>query len=129
MMSLVRVQLEEPNGTLVKWLRHCPFTAVTRVRISHVSPDKNGWVPVLKVLVRFKGNKWINTLSFERFNSSHTLGLIVQMVRTPPCHGGDHEFKSHSDRQKRTVKRGAGLPVMFEGTHSNLQLPIVLYRR
>lgn len=25
-------------------------------------------------------------------------GLVVQLVRMPPCHGGGHGFKSHSGR-------------------------------
>ncbi len=25
-------------------------------------------------------------------------GPVVQLVRMPPCHGGDHGFKSHSGR-------------------------------
>ena len=38
-VSLVRIQLSLPDGPLVKWLRHRPFTAVTRVQFSHGSPD------------------------------------------------------------------------------------------
>ena len=26
-------------------------------------------------------------------------GLVVQLVRTPPCHGGGREFESHPGRQ------------------------------
>ena len=29
-------------------------------------------------------------------------GLLVQLVRTPPCHGGDHEFESRTDRPVRS---------------------------
>ena len=28
-------------------------------------------------------------------------GPVVQLVRTPPCHGGGHEFESRSGRQQR----------------------------
>ena len=37
-MSQVRTLLQEPSGLFVKWLRHRPFTAGSRVRISHRSP-------------------------------------------------------------------------------------------
>ena len=30
---------------------------------------------------------------------STEFGPVVQLVRTPPCHGGGHEFESRSDRQ------------------------------
>ncbi len=29
---------------------------------------------------------------------SAEFGPVVQLVRTPPCHGGGHEFESRSDR-------------------------------
>ena len=49
-VNIVNVLFEATNyiGPLVKWLRHRPFTAVTRVRIPYGSP---------------KFNKLINTLS------------------------------------------------------------------
>ncbi len=28
-----------------------------------------------------------------------TFGPVVQLVRTPPCHGGGREFESHPGRQ------------------------------
>ena len=30
---------------------------------------------------------------------SHHFGLVVQLVRTPPCHGGGRGFESHPGRQ------------------------------
>ncbi len=35
---------------------------------------------------------------FEPYCSHHN-GLVVQLVRTPPCHGGGRGFESHSGRQ------------------------------
>ena len=35
---------------------------------------------------------------FEPY-SSHHVGLVVQLVRTPPCHGGGRGFESHPGRQ------------------------------
>ena len=30
-------------------------------------------------------------------------GLVVQLVRTPPCHGGGRGFESHPGRQFRII--------------------------
>ena len=40
-VSLVRIQLQPPPARWSRGLRHRPFTAVTRVRISSGSPRKN----------------------------------------------------------------------------------------
>jgi hypothetical protein len=33
-------------------------------------------------------------------------GLVVQLVRMPPCHGGGREFESRPDRKILPVSRG-----------------------
>ena len=50
-------------GSMVKRLRHRPFTAVTRVRFPLES-----------------------------------YGLVAQLVRAPPCHGGGRRFESDLGR-------------------------------
>ncbi len=36
---------------------------------------------------------------FEPYNFHH-FGPVVQLVRTPPCHGGGREFESHPGRHR-----------------------------
>ena len=35
---------------------------------------------------------------FEPYSPHHLFGPVVQLVRTPPCHGGGREFESHPGR-------------------------------
>ena len=35
---------------------------------------------------------------FEPYCAHHFFGLVVQLVRTPPCHGGGRGFESHPGR-------------------------------
>ena len=41
LLVVVRTHYPQPNGALVKRSRHCPFTAVTPVRIWYASPIRN----------------------------------------------------------------------------------------
>ncbi len=36
--------------------------------------------------------------------SLDSYGLVVQLVRTPPCHGGGRGFESHPGRHKTSLK-------------------------
>ena len=45
---------------------------------------------------------WTNTKRYAiihfQWRSNACYGLVVQLVRTPPCHGGGHGFESRSGR-------------------------------
>ena len=65
-------------GSMVKRLRHRPFTAVTRVRFPLESLKK--------------------------------YGLVAQLVRAPPCHGGGRRFESDRGRYGILAQLGEHLP-------------------
>ena len=71
-----------PNGPLVKWLRHGPFTAVTWVRIPYGSPSHR--TPCKAVSC----------------GSPTSYGGLAQLVRAPASHAGGHWFESSSLHQK-----------------------------
>ena len=74
-----------PNGPLVKWLRHGPFTAVTWVRIPYGSPShKTSW---------YCGVLW-----------AQKQGGLAQLVRAPASHAGGHWFESSSLHQEESLE-------------------------
>ena len=38
---------------------------------------------------------------FEPYSDHHLFGLVVQLVRMPPCHGGGRRFEPVPGRHKR----------------------------
>ena len=74
-----------PNGPLVKWLRHGPFTAVTWVRIPYGSPSHR--TPLC-------------TASYGQKKITYPYGGLAQLVRAPASHAGGHWFESSSLHQK-----------------------------
>ena len=56
-------------GPLVKWLRHRPFTAVTRVRVSYGSPQFGGLAQLVRAPASHAGGHW-----FESSSLHQTLG-------------------------------------------------------
>ena len=77
--------MELPNGPLVKWLRHGPFTAVTWVRIPYGSPSHR--TPLC-------------TASYGQKKITYPYGGLAQLVRAPASHAGGHWFESSSLHQK-----------------------------
>ena len=59
-------------GPLVKWLRHRPFTAVTRVRVSYGSPQFGGLAQLVRAPASHAGGHW-----FESSSLHQTLGNQV----------------------------------------------------
>ena len=43
---------------------------------------------------------YLCTRNRETLASSFKNGVLVQLVRMPPCHGGGHGFESHTHREK-----------------------------
>lgn len=56
-----------------------------------------------------------------RFHRSITSGLVVQLVRMPPCHGGGRGFESRPDRKSKCnpllINELTG-EFFFEGTNA-----------
>ena len=78
-----------PNGPLVKWLRHGPFTAVTWVRIPYGSPShKTLWQRRL--------------VGTSKSHIRH--GGLAQLVRAPASHAGGHWFESSSLHQEESLE-------------------------
>ena len=51
---------------------------------------------------RVIGSSPIVSTTFQG-ESLDSYGLVVQLVRTPPCHGGGRGFESHSGRLQETL--------------------------
>ena len=84
---------------MVKRLRHRPFTAVSRVQIPVGSPY--GSIAQLGEHLPYKQG----VTGSSPVTSTNTFfiiltfyGLVVQLVRMPPCHGGGRGFESHPSR-------------------------------
>ena len=45
------------------------------------------------------------------FVTAKQRGVLVQLVRMPPCHGGGHGFESHTHRKKESPNGGSFLRV------------------
>ena len=67
--------------------------------------EKKVFYSVLKV--------WTNAESYAiicfQWCRNAYYGLVVQLVRTPPCHGGGHGFESRSGRFFYASRRAAGI--------------------
>ena len=46
-----------------------------------------------------QSSRLITGRSWVRVPEGPFQGLLVQLVRTPPCHGGGHEFESRTGRE------------------------------
>ncbi len=56
-----------------------------------------------------------------------TFGLVVQLVRTPPCHGGGRGFESHSGRHKICGISSSGRAPPCQGGGSEFEPRIPLH--
>ena len=85
---------------MVKRLRHRPFTAVSRVQIPVGSP--NGSIAQLGEHLPYKqgvtGSSPVTSTIIFLILGYFNYGLVVQLVRMPPCHGGGRGFESHLSR-------------------------------
>ena len=84
-VSPVRIQSPLPNarkhrkmlsgiyGPLVKWLRHRPFTAVTRVRVSYGSPG--GLAQLVRAPASHAGGHWFESSSLHQEKSLEPQGF------------------------------------------------------
>ena len=73
---------------------------------------------------------------FEPYNSHQisfrvclTNGLVVQLVRTPPCHGGGRGFESHPGRQCGFSSSGRAPPCQGGGSEFEPRNPLHRIRR
>ena len=87
-------------GPMVKRLRHRPFTAVSRVQIPVGSP--HGSIAQLGEHLPYKqgvtGSSPVTSTIIFLILGCFNYGLVVQLVRMPPCHGGGRGFESHLSR-------------------------------
>ena len=49
---------------------------------------------------------------------SHQPGLVVQLVRTPPCHGGGREFEPHPGRSPEIQAYASVAQSVEQGTEN-----------
>ncbi len=47
-------------------------------------------------------------MGFDFIEAHIKFGPVVQLVRTPPCHGGGREFESHPGRQSPVMPKVRG---------------------
>ena len=93
-------------GSMVKRLRHRPFTAVSGVRFPHRSPNY-GRLAQLGERLPYKqnvsGSIPLAPTIFLPILPQYCNGPVVQLVRMPPCHGGGRGFESHPGRHYASV--------------------------
>ena len=66
--------LSDLSGPLVKWLRHRPFTAVTRVRVSYGSPN-GGLAQLVRAPASHAGGHWFESSSLHQEESLEPQGF------------------------------------------------------
>ncbi len=52
--------------------------------------------------------KWVQSRVSCLKSMTRVVGLVVQLVRMPPCHGGGRGFESRPVRRKEKARRFAG---------------------
>jgi hypothetical protein len=92
-----------PNAS---WLSSDPFTVVWRVRDSqalHLAADKilllakSGLKKALLAANNCQsGANWVKNTTYSQIVTIRS--IRGAWLSPPPCHGGDHEFKSRIDR-------------------------------
>ena len=91
---------------MVKRLRHRPFTAVTRVRFPSESLIYADVAQLAEQLIcnqQVIGSSPI--IGLVPYTGLKDFGPLAQLVRAPPCHGGDREFESLLGRLYRKIQR------------------------
>ena len=109
------------NGSMVKRLRHRPFTAVTRVRFPSESLEK--YADVAQLAEQLICNQQVIGSSpiIGFFEGTRVLeqGPLAQLVRAPPCHGGGRGFESRLGRSGSLAQLGEHLPYKQRVTGSS----------
>ena len=69
----------------------------------------------------------VSTMMRSRITAPQKYGLVVQLVRTPPCHGGGRGFESHPGRHCGFSSSGRAPPCQGGGSEFEPRNPLQFF--